>query len=138
MKVSEQIAIMKAYEDGKTIEVKHYGETAWETEWEIIVYVEDYPFDFVLNEYRIATETKYRPYKSVEEAFNEAEKHGFWVREKDRKYMSIICRLSTKVIRVNNLDTTKEVVYINGDSSDYLLKNFVWADDNSPCGIKIE
>ena len=138
MKVSEQIAIMKAYEDGKTIEVKHYGETAWETEWEIIVYVEDYPFDFVLNEYRIATKPKYRPYKSVEEAFNEAEKHGFWVREKDRKYMSIICRLSTKVIRVNNLDTTKEVVYINGDSSDYLLKNFVWADDNSPCGIKIE
>ena len=134
MKVSEQIAIMKAYEDGKTIEVKFYGET----EWESIVYVENYPFDFVKNEYRIATEPKYRPYESVEEAFNEAEKHGFWVREKDRKYMSIICRLSTKVIRVNNLDTTKEVVYINGDSSDYLLKNFVWADDNSPCGIKIE
>ena len=134
MKVSEQIAIMKAYEDGKTIEVKFYGES----EWESIVYVEDFPFDFVRNEYRIAIEPKYRPYESVDEAFNEAKKHGFWVREKDRKYMSIICRLSTKVIRVNNLDTTKEVVYINGDSSDYLLKNFVWADDNSPCGIKIE
>ena len=60
------------------------------------------------------------------------------MREKDRKYMSIICRLSTKVIRVNNLDIIEEVVYINGDSSDYLLKNFVWADDNSPCGIKIQ
>lgn len=134
MKVSEQIAIMKAYEDGKTIERTIRDES----EWKRLEYVEDYPFDFVLNEYRIATKPKYRPYKSVEEAFNEAEKHGFWVREKDRKYMSIICRLSTKVIRVNNLDTTKEVVYINGDSSDYLLKNFVWADDNSPCGIKIE
>ena len=134
MKVSEQINIMIAYLDGKTIEQKRCDETKWES----IDYVENYPFDFVLNEYRIATKPKYRPYKSVEEAFNEAEKHGFWVREKDRKYMSIICRLSTKVIRVNNLDTTKEVVYINGDSSDYLLKNFVWADDNSPCGIKIE
>ena len=117
MKVSEQIAIMKAYEDGKIIERTIRDES----EWKSLEYVEDYPFDFVLNEYRIATKPKYRPYKSVEEAFNEAEKHGFWVREKDRKYMSIICRLSTKVIRVNNLDTTKEVVYINGDSSDYLL-----------------
>lgn len=134
MKVSEQIAIMKAYEDGKTIEQKRYNGT----EWASIVHVENFPFDFVANEYRIATEPKYRPYKSIEEAFNEAKKHGFWVREKDRKYMSIICRLSTKVIRVNNLDTIKEVVYINGDSSDYLLKNFVWADDNSPCGIKIQ
>ena len=134
MKVSDQIAIMKAYEDGKTIERR----IRYKSEWEILDYVENYPFDFVSNEYRIATKPKYRPYKSVEEAFNEAEKHGFWVREKDRKYMSIICRFSTKVIRVNNLDTTKEVVYINGDSSDYLLKNVVWADDNSPCGIKIE
>lgn len=134
MKVSEQIAIMKAYENGKTIEVKRYDETKWKS----IDYVENYQFNFSKYEYRIAAEPKYQPYESVEEAFTEAEKHGFWVREKDRKYMSIICRLSSKVIRVNNLDTIKEVVYINGDSSDYLLKNFVWADDNSPCGIKIE
>ena len=134
MKVSEQIAIMKAYEDGKTIERR----ATFTSEWKVLDYVEYYQFDFVLNEYRIATEPKYRPYESLEEAFNEAKKHGFWVREKDRKYMSIICRLSTKEIRVNNLDTIKEVVYINGDSSDYLLKNFVWADDNSPCGIKIQ
>lgn len=134
MKVSEQIAIMKAYENGKTIEVKRYDETKWKS----IDNIENYQFNFSKYEYRIAAEPKYRPYKSVEEVFNEAKKHGFWVREKDRKYMSIICRLSTKVIRVNNLDTIKEVVYINGDSSDYLLKNFVWADDNSPCGIKIE
>ena len=134
MKVSEQIAIMKAYEDGKTIEQKRLDGN----EWASIVHVEDFPFDFVANEYRIKPECKYRPYESVDEAFEEAEKHGFWVREKDRKYMSIICRLSTKEIRVNNLDTIKEVVYINGDSSDYLLKNFVWADDNSPCGIKTQ
>lgn len=134
MKVSEQIAIMKAYEDGKTIEVKRYEETKWKS----IEYVENYQFNFSKYEYRIKPIPKYRSYENVDETFNESEKHGFWVREKDRKYMSIICRLSTKVIRVNNLDTTKEVVYINGDSSDYLLKNFVWADDNSPCGIKIE
>ena len=54
MKVSEQIAIMKAYEDGKTIERKDVKEI----EWKSLKYVEDYPFDFVLNEYRIATEPK--------------------------------------------------------------------------------
>ena len=133
MKVNEQIAIIKAYEDGKTIERRAFFTSAWKS-----IDIENYQFNFSKYEYRIAAEPKYRPYKSVEEVFNEAKKHGFWVREKDRKYMSIICRLSTKVIRVNNLDTIKEVVYINGDSSDYLLKNFVWADDNSPCGIKIE
>ena len=77
MKVSEQIAIMKAYKDGKTIEVKRCDETKWES----IVYIENYPFDFVLNDYRIANEPKYRPYKSVEEAFNEAKKHEFWTKE---------------------------------------------------------
>lgn len=133
MKVSEQIAIMKAYEDGKTIEGKRYEEI----EWKSLEYVENYPFDFFCFEYRIKPDPKYRPYESVDEAFNEAKKHGFCVREKDGKCMSIICRFFTKVIRVNNLDTTKEVVYINGDSSDYLLKNFVWVDDNSPCGVKI-
>ena len=133
MKVSEQIAIMKAYEDGKTIERRAY----FTSEWKIVDYVENHTFDFASYDYRIKPVPKYRPYESIEEAFEEAKKHGFWVREKDIKYMSIICRLSTKEIRVNNLDTTKEVVYINGDSSDYLLKNFVWADDGSPCGVKI-
>ena len=71
MKVSEQIAIMKAYEDGKTIERKGHEET----EWKSIDYVNNYPFDFVLNEYRIKPVPKYRPYESVDDAFKEAEKH---------------------------------------------------------------
>ena len=135
MKVSEQLAIIKAYINKIPIEVKHRLST---NTWKDLIYINDYYFNFYEYEYRIKEDSEYRPYKTIEEAFNEAKKHEFWVREKDRKYMSIICRLSTKVIRVNNLDTTKEVVYINGDSSDYLLKNFVWADDNSPCGIKTQ
>ena len=73
MKVSEQIAIMKAYEDGKTIERTIRDES----EWKSLEYVEDYPFDFVLNEYRIATKPKYRLYKSIKEAFNKAKKHRY-------------------------------------------------------------
>ena len=124
MKVSEQIAIMKAYEDGKTIERTIRDESKWKS----LDYVEDYPFDFVLNEYRIATEPKYRPYKSVKEAFNEAKKHEFWTKEISTGF----------IINVGAFGENFEDIYINGYNQNNFLDKFVWADDNSPCGIKIE
>ena len=123
MKVSEQIAIMKAYEDGKTIEQKRLDRT----EWESIVYVEDFPFDFVANEYRIATEPKYRPYESVEEAFNDAKKHGFWMKHKSS---GRIC-FSTRFLEERN------TIYINSQASVCGLGDYIWLDDGSPCGVKI-
>lgn len=123
MKVSEQIAIIKAYEDGKTIEQKRIDGT----EWGIIVHVDDFPFDFVANEYRIKTEDKYRPYKSVEEAFNEAENHGFWMKHKP----SGLIYFSTRFLKIRN------TIYINSQSSVIVLDNCVWLDDGSPCGVKI-
>ena len=124
MKVSEQIAIMKAYEDGNTIEVKRYEETKWKS----IDYVENYQFNFSKYEYRIATEPKYRPYESVEEAFNEAKKHEFWTKEISTGF----------IINVGAFGENFEDIYINGYNQNNFLDKFVWADDNSPCGIKIE
>ena len=126
MKVSEQIAIMKAYEDGKTIEGKRYEET----EWKSLEYVENYPFDFVANEYRIKPECKYRPFESVDEAFEKSKKHGFWVREKNNQFWRMICWLECR--------EPENVIYINSQPSSSYLKNFVWVDDGSPCGVKIE
>lgn len=123
MKVSEQISIMQAYEDGKTIERKGVEET----EWQSIEYIENYPFDFVMNEYRIATEPKYRPYESVEEAFEEAKKHGFWVKNKSHNLRMI------GIIE----GTESGILYIGGINASEYLNNFVWADDGSPCGVKI-
>ena len=123
MKVSEQIAIMKAYEDGKSIEQKRLDRT----EWESIVYVEDFPFDFVANEYRIATEPKYRPYESVDEAFNDAKKHGFWMKHKSS---GRIC-FSTRFLEERN------TIYINSQASVCGLGDYIWLDDGSPCGVKI-
>ena len=123
MKVSEQIAIIKAYEDGKSIEQKRFDRT----EWESIVYVEDFPFDFVANEYRIATEPKYRPYESVEEAFNDAKKHGFWMKHKSS---GRIC-FSTRFLEERN------TIYINSQASVCGLGDYIWLDDGSPCGVKI-
>lgn len=124
MKVSEQIAIMKAYEDGKTIERKDVEET----EWRSVGYLENYPFDFFSNEYRIKPECKYRPYKSVEEAFEEAKKHGFWIRHIDRGYLRFIDSFSI----TNNND-----IYLGDYSADDILDMFVWHDDDSHCGVKI-
>ena len=124
MKVSEQIAIMNAYEDGKTIEQKRLDRT----EWESIVYVEDFPFDFVANEYRIKPVPKYRPYESVDEAFKEAEKHGFWMQNVDRMYLRFIDGFHIN----KNSD-----IFICDYCVDDILDMFVWADDGSPCGVKI-
>ena len=124
MTVSEQIAIMKAYEDGNTIEVKRCDET----EWESIIYIETYPFDFMLNEYRIATEPKYRPYESVDEAFKEAEKHGFWIKCKNKESLCTIHDFGVGICGD---------LYINGYDALKFLNDFVWADDGSHCGVKI-
>ena len=125
MKVSEQIAIMNAYEDGNTIEWKHYGET----EWKSIEHVENYLFDFVANEYRIKQVPKYRPYDSVEEAFNEAEKHGFWVKSKDKRSLFFIDSFEA----AGNGD-----IYIGHCHVGAFIEKFIWFDDFSPCGVKIE
>ena len=124
MKVSEQIAIMKAYENGNTIEVKRYDET----EWESVDYVEHYPFDFLLNEYRIKQVPKYRPYESVDEAFNEAEKHGFWVKSKDKHSLFFIDSFEA----AGNGD-----IYVGHCHVGAFVEKFVWFDDCSPCGVKI-
>ena len=124
MKVSEQIAIIKAYEDGKSIEQKRFDRN----EWESIVYVEDFPFDFVMNEYRIKQVPKYRPYESVDEAFKEAKKHGFWMQNVDRMYLRFIDGFHIN----KNSD-----IFICDYCVDDILDMFVWADDGSPCGVKI-
>ena len=124
MKVSEQIAIMKAYEDGKTIEQKRFDGT----EWNSIVHVEDFPFDFVANEYRIKPECKYRPYKSVEEAFSEAKKHGFLVKCKNKESLCTIHDFGVGICGD---------LYINGYDALKFLNDYVWLEDGSTCGIKI-
>ena len=124
MKVSEQLAIMKAYEDGNTIEWKHYGET----EWKSIEHVENYLFDFVANEYRVKPFPKYRPYESVDEAFNEAKKHGFWVKCKNKESLCTIHDFGVGICGD---------LYINGYDALKFLNDFVWCDDGSQCGVKI-
>ena len=124
MKVSEQIAIMIAYQDLKTIEQKRFDRT----EWESIVYDENFQFNFAEYEYRIKPVPKYRPYESVDEAFKEAKKHGFWMQNVDRMYLRFIDGFHIN----KNSD-----IFICDYCVDDILDMFVWADDGSPCGVKI-
>ena len=124
MKVSEQIAIMKAFEDGKTIEQKRFDRT----EWESIVYDENFQFNFSEYEYRIKPVPKYRPYESVDEAFKEAEKHGFLVKSKDKHSLFFIDSFEA----AGNGD-----IYIGHCHVGAFIEKFVWFDDCSPCGVKI-
>ena len=124
MKVSVQIAIMKAYEDSKTIEQKDVKET----EWKILDYVENYQFNFSEYEYRIKQVPKYRPYESVDEAFKEAEKHGFWVKSKDKRYLCFIDSFEA----AGNGD-----IYVSHCHVGAFVEKFIWFDDCSPCGVKI-
>ena len=124
MKVSEQIAIMIAYQDCNTIEQKRFDRT----EWESIVYDENFQFNFSEYEYRIKPVPKYRPYESVDEAFKEAKKHGFWMRNVDRMYLRFIDGFHV---------TKNNDIFICDYCVDDILDMFVWVDDGSPCGVKM-
>ena len=124
MKVSEQIAIIKAYEDGKSIERRAF----FTSEWKSIDNINNYQFNFAEYEYRIKPVPKYRPYESVDEAFNDAKKHGFWMQNVDRMYLRFIDGFHIN----KNSD-----IFICDYCVDDILDMFVWADDGSPCGVKI-
>lgn len=123
MKVSEQIAIMKAFENGKTIEQKRFDRN----EWESIVYAENFPFDFLSNEYRIKPEDKYRHFQTIDEAFNDAKKHGFWLKHK----------LSGRICFLTSFLEERNTIYINSRATVCGLDDYIWLDDGSPCGVKI-
>ena len=124
MKVSEQIAIIKAYEDGKSIERRAF----FTSEWKSIDNINNYQFNFAEYEYRIKQVPKYRPYESVEEAFNDAEKHGFWIKCKNKESLCTIHDFGVGICGD---------LYINGYDALKFLNDFVWLDDGSPCGVKI-
>ena len=115
---------MIAYQDLKTIERRAYFTSAWK----IIDYVENHQFDFASYEYRIKPEDKYRPYESVDEAFNEAKEHGFWVKCKNKESLCTIHDFGVGICGD---------LYINGYDALKFMNDFVWCDDGSQCGVKI-
>lgn len=79
--IEEQIAVMKAYAEGKKIESKLQNNESWKDDispswnWDLCVY-------------RVKEEPKYRPFKNADECWNEMKKHEpfGWLNGKTSKF----------------------------------------------------
>lgn len=121
------IKVMQAYCEGKEIECKSkFQNEEW---WSL---GNDAPcWDWASCKYRIKSEATIRPYEKREECFADAIKHNGWLKtKKDGSYEfldGIETRTSGKLWLHSNY---------GGFDADYMLENYVWADDGSPCGVK--
>ena len=109
----ELLPIIKAYSEGKQIEYKNY-----KNEWGV---VEKPEFSDNPSNYRIKPEPKYRPFKSLEECWEEMQKHQpfGWVKYKD----------SSAYFTIDGL--------CKNTNFNYLFENRIFAD-GTPFGIKEE
>lgn len=117
MITQEKIAVMQAYADGKTIQVKTLG-----GEWVDWVLNEPPTWNWKNHEYRVKPKPKeptYRPYKDFNEFHKDWEKHGGWVFRKDNGTYELLCMWRNTYVEV-------------------MFEKYTWADDGSPCGAKIE
>ena len=128
----EMLPIIQAYAEGKAIQIKKEGdwlEVGKNTE----VYFSESPSD-----YRIKPEPKYRPFKTLEECWNEMLKHQpfGWVKSKDKGYFHLIglVQFSSELEDVMITFATSENL---ARSSHSIYENYIFAD-GTPFGIKEE
>ena len=116
----ELLPIMQAFADGKTIQV-WYNDT-WQDE--------EYPSFGELNLFRIKPEPKYRPFRNVEECWQEMQKHQpfGWLKDTDNGGYIIISELDGEDIEISSN---------NGWDYVGLMKCYTFAD-GTPFGVKEE
>ena len=106
------LPIIKAYSEGK--EIQYFNGNYWEDGNELLNFNDD-PW-----RYRIKKETKYRPFRNIEECLNEMSKHQpfGWYKYNNNDYNL-----------VTHLD--------NNTDFEYRFRNYLFAD-GTPFGIKEE
>ena len=116
----ELLPIIQAFAEGKTIQV--WANDTWQDE--------EYPFFGELSLFRIKPEPKYRPFRNVEECWQEMQKHQpfGWLKDTDTGGYIIISELEDKDIEISG-----------NNCWDYvgLMKCYTFAD-GTPFGIKEE
>ena len=131
---AEHIKVLQAFVDGKTIEERRisFDHTEWvdnnnpEWRWD--------KFD-----YRIKPESKYRPFKNVEECWNEMKKHQpfGWLKDKDSELRNIQA-LTEKMSTIADGVYLRGINLINGwHVFEEAVKEYTFAD-GEPFGINIE
>lgn len=110
----EKIKVMQAFVDGKAIQYWDSFRNKWvDNEGEPI-------WNWRTSEFRIKPETKIRPY-TFEEMCEAVKKHGILVREKNRNEVWAIYSFGNELV--------------NYSFNYFEMMEFVWFDDDSPCGI---
>lgn len=95
-KIKQLVDVMQAYVNGKTIQyykvdlsfkIEHPGKPNFNAKW--VDVDEEHHFRPDCYDYRIKPEPKYRPFKDVDECWQEMLKHQpfGWLREKKRNYI---------------------------------------------------
>lgn len=121
-KAKELLPIIKAFAEGKVIQIKDNNVWKDVDNNHNCVFLPDY------YEYRIKPDSKYRPFKDAKECWKEMLKHQpfGWVKCKEDGSLSLI----TLIISEENID----INCIDGFNSDNIMKRFTFAD-GTPFGI---
>ena len=116
----ELFPIIQAFAEGKTIQV--WANDTWQDE--------EYPSFGELSLFRIKPEPKYRPFRNVEECWQEMQKHQpfGWLKDRDTGGYIIISELDDEDIEISGN---------NGWDYVGLMKCYTFAD-GTPFGIKEE
>ena len=122
------LPIIQAWVDGKTIQV--WTNDTWIDE--------EYPSFFEeLSQFRIKPESKYRPFESLEECWQEMLKHqpfGWLIEKVNKKEMVHIGRIYDIP---NNAFITLSIDEGHNYSSGHFFRTYTFAD-GTPFGIKLE
>ena len=120
----ELLPIIKAYVEGKTIQLQHIDCT-----WKDAKYL-NLGRGLI---YRIKPEPKYRPFANAEECWNEMQKHQTfgWVKSKDGSTIN-------KFMFIDNLTNDKVTICASVRFTySELVKYYIFAD-GTPFGVKTE
>jgi len=137
MTTQEKIEVMKAYAEGKKIQVCYDKKSKW-SDWEESF---EPAWEWGLNFYRVKPGEKYRPYKNTDEMVEDFRKKvgmGFpklflpsiWIKRKDNSdFASLITEFGYSCVWHS--------VIQEGVSLKVLFQDYTYLD-GSPCGIKEE
>ena len=122
----DMLPIIQAFAEGKIIERKGKSVTS---NWEEVI---EPIFNPDMSEYRIKPEPKYRPFKDVEECWQEMQKHQpfGWVKDKQDRHYTLITAVEDGA-RATSLNG------VIGWNFTTLKKYFDFAD-GTPFGIKVK
>lgn len=130
--IDEQLAVLQALKNGKTIEYRWKDEYNSWLNWQVLpIDPVNTALDFMQYEYRIAKEPEFRPYETPEEFVEAIKQHGSFIKSKTKT-------LYYNIIWFENEYVSYGISGLGKESYKTVFENYVWADDGSPCGVKID